>query len=554
MRSLMRPACLFVLIALWAASPASPLRAQDAASGAVSGVAQTPAGVVAGAFEGALADQVAGDPVLDAVYGMRRFVPIFTGPEDGPRRRALLRAIAEADAHGLPAARYGLAGLRAALLEAATETARARAEVALARALLAYGGDLAAGALDPREIARGMVREVRRPDPNALLADFAAAPDPAAWIAGLAPQTDEYARLLRARAELSARVAAPGAPEPLRVAGALRPGAAGPEVRALRDRLAAIGHGVELGPDSDPSLYDGALQAAVAAFQTQSGLNPDAVVGQRTVAALNLGDAERLAAVTVALERERWLNFDRGARHIWVNLADFSAKVIDAGEITFETETVVGAVLREKQTPEFSDLMRYLEVNPDWTVPPGVVRRDYLPTLQEDPTALAHLMLVDADGQPVAREAVDFRAYTARTFPYMLRQPPGDTNALGLVKFMFPNRHAIYLHDTPEKHLFARDSRTYSSGCVRLQDPFGLAHVLLARQSATPEADFRRALDSGRQVRINLKEPVPIHIDYRTAFFGADGVLRFRPDVYGRDRLVHEALLDAGLASRGVDG
>jgi len=311
-----------------------------------------------------------------------------------------------------------------------------------------------------------------------------------------------------------------------------------------------------------PELLDGtdvtdpraALQAAVAAFQTQSGLNPDAVVGQRTVAALNLGDAERLAAVTVALERERWLNFDRGARHIWVNLADFSAKVIDAGEITFETETVVGAVLREKQTPEFSDLMRYLEVNPDWTVPPGVVRRDYLPTLQEDPTALAHLMLVDADGQPVAREAVDFRAYTARTFPYMLRQPPGDTNALGLVKFMFPNRHAIYLHDTPEKHLFARDSRTYSSGCVRLQDPFGLAHVLLARQSATPEADFRRALDSGRQVRINLKDPVPIHIDYRTAFFGADGVLRFRPDVYGRDRLVHEALLDAGLASRGVDG
>jgi murein L,D-transpeptidase YcbB/YkuD len=119
---------------------------------------------------------------------------------------------------------------------------------------------------------------------------------------------------------------------------------------------------------------------------------------------------------------------------------------------------------------------------------------------------------------------------------------------------MFPNRHAIYLHDTPEKHLFARDSRTYSSGCVRLQDPFGLAHVLLARQSATPEADFRRALDSGRQVRINLKDPVPIHIDYRTAFFGMDGVLRYRPDVYGRDALVHEALLEAGLAQRGAEG
>ena len=554
MRSLMRSARLLALMALWAVSSAAPLRAQDAAATAPAFSAQAPSAVAVGAFERALADQVAGDPVLDAVYGMRRFAPILTGAEDAPRRRALLRAIAEADAHGLPAARYDLAGLRAALVGAATETARARAEVALARALLSYGGDLAAGALDPRKIARGMVREVKRPDPGALLADFAAAPDPAAWIAGLAPQTAEYARLMRARAELVARIAAPGAAAPLRIASALRPGAVGPGVIALRERLGAIGHGVELAPDSDPAIYDAALQAAVAAFQTRSGLNPDAVVGQRTVAALNLGDAERLAAVTVALERERWLNLERGTRHIWVNLADFSAKVIDDGAITFETETVVGAVLREKQTPEFSDLMRYLEVNPDWTVPPGVVRRDYLPTLQEDPTALAHLMLVDSEGRPVAREAVDFRAYTARTFPYMLRQPPGDTNALGLVKFMFPNRHAIYLHDTPEKHLFARDSRTYSSGCVRLQDPFGLAHVLLGRQSETPEADFRRALDSGRQVRINLKEPVPIHIDYRTAFFGADGTLKFRPDVYGRDRLVHEALLDAGLASRGVEG
>lgn len=547
MRSFIPAVLILALSALW---PAPPVGAQGTPGTAATGAPE----VQAGAFARALADQVAGDAALDAVYGMRRFAPIFTGPEDGARRRALIGAIAEADVHGLPSARYGLTGLRAALGDATTESARARAEVTLARALVAYGGDLGSGALDPRRIARGMVREVSRPDPSRMLADFAAAPDPAAWIAALAPQTPEYARLLRARAELMIRAAAPATAAPLRIATALRPGAVGPEVLALRARMEALGLAAAPTPGTDPAAYDATLQAEVAAFQALSGLNPDAVVGQRTVAALNYGDSDRLAAVTVALERERWLNVARGERHIWVNLADFSAKVIDGGRITFETETVVGAVLREKQTPEFSDLMRYLEVNPDWTVPPGVVRRDYLPTLQEDPTALAHLMLVDADGQPVAREAVDFRAYTARTFPFMLRQPPGDTNALGLVKFMFPNRHAIYLHDTPEKHLFARDSRTYSSGCVRLQDPFGLAHVLLARQSATPEADFRRALDSGRQVRINLKEPVPIHIDYRTAFFGADGVLRFRPDVYGRDRLVHEALLDAGLAQRGVEG
>jgi murein L,D-transpeptidase YcbB/YkuD len=525
-----------------------------AQTSAIATPSQAAAATAPDAFAQALAAQTSDDSVLGPFFRERGYAPIFTGPADSARRVALIAALAEADAHGLPAARYGREGLRAALAAATTETARARAEIALARALLSFGGDLSAGAIDPRSVARGMVREVARPEPAALLAAFAAAEDPARHLAGLAPQTVEYARLLRARAELSVRAAHRPQTEPLRISESIEPGDSGPAIMLMRARLAELGHPAVLPVEGDPAVYDPALQTAVEAFQRESGLNPDGVVGQRTVAALNLGDGDRLRAVTVALERERWLNMPRGSRHILVNLADFRVRLIDDGQVTFETAAVVGAVLREKQTPEFSDLMRYMEVNPDWTVPPGVVRRDYLPTLQEDPTALAHLELVDAEGNAVARDAVDFTLYTPGTFPFTLRQPPGDTNALGLVKFMFPNRHAIYLHDTPEKHLFARDSRTYSSGCVRLQDPFGLAHVLLARQSATPEADFRRALDSGRQVRINLKDPVPIHIDYRTAFFGMDGVLRYRPDVYGRDALVHEALLEAGLAQRGAEG
>ncbi|MFN6979150.1 MAG: L,D-transpeptidase family protein, partial [Gemmobacter sp.] len=255
----------------------------------------------------------------------------------------------------------------------------------------------------------------------------------------------------------------------------------------------------------------------------------------------------RLGAIAVAMERERWLDADRGARHIWVNLADFSAKVIDDGKVTFATKAVIGATLTEKHTPEFSRLMTYMEVNPDWTVPPGIIRRDYLPKLQSNPNALGHLQVVDARGRVVPRDQIDFAAYSARNFPFNLRQPPGATNALGRVKFMFPNPWSIYLHDTPERHLFARENRAYSSGCVRLNDPFDFAYVLLARQEADPRAAFHRVLDSGRQERIFLAEPVPIHLDYRTAFTGTKGELHFRRDIYGRDAAILAALVQAGV-------
>lgn len=487
------------------------------------------------------------DHDLGAFYAARAYAPVWTGPDDAPRRAAVLDALADAPAHALPAARYGRAGLLAQLASARSELDRAAAELRLSEAYTAFARDISTGVLDPKKASRGIKRTVIRPLPAALMQGLADAADTAEHLAALAPQHPEYARLLRARAALAGQVVAGGFGAGVPEGPSLRPGDTDPRVAAMRTRLARLGYGFATPVGIDPARYDTELAEVLRAFQRDHGLADDAVAGPRTRAALNLTATQRLHAIEVALERERWMNIDRGARHVWVNLADFTVQLLDEGQVTYDTRSVVGAVRRDKQTPEFSDRMRYLEINPDWTVPEGVVRRDYLPQLQEDPFALGHLQLITQDGAPIARDMVDFSAFTARTFPFMLRQPPGDTNALGRVKFMFPNHYAIYLHDTPEKQLFARERRTYSSGCVRLAKPFELAHVLLARQDEDPEGTFQRALDSGKQMRILLKDPVPVHIEYRTAFFGAQTRLQFRFDVYGRDRAVHAALVGAGL-------
>ncbi len=527
----------FLVLALIAAAPATI--AQTAAVPGAASAAQAGLPRVAASFRQAVAVAAAGDAAVAAFYADRDYMPLWTGPDDAARRAALMAALDAAALHALPTGRAD--ALRAAFAAAASEGDRGRAEVAMTRAFLAHARALAHGLTDPRRIDAGLKREVAVEAPRAMLERFAAAADPAAFLRAQAPDTPEYARLLRARMALLAAEAA-GGWGPAVPARALKPGDSGPAVVALRDRLVRMGY---LAP-TPLADYGPALSAAVQAFQFAHGLPADGVAGEATMAEVNRPLSDRLGAVAVAMERERWLPRDRGARHIWVNLADFTAKIIDDGKVTFATRAVIGATIPEKNTPEFSDEMTYMELNPDWTVPPGIIRRDYLPKLQSNPNALRHLQVVDSRGRVVPREQINFSAYSASSFPFNLRQPPGETNALGRVKFMFPNPWSIYLHDTPEKHLFAHDSRAYSSGCVRLADPFDFAYALLARQEADPRTAFHRVLDSGRQERIFLATPVPIHLDYRTAFTGVRGDLNFRRDIYGRDALILAALRAAG--------
>ncbi|TMV55758.1 murein L,D-transpeptidase, partial [Thioclava sp. BHET1] len=245
---------------------------------------------------------------------------------------------------------------------------------------------------------------------------------------------------------------------------------------------------------------------------------------------------------------------DLGKRYVWVNLADYSAEVIDDGDVTFKTRAVVGRAGPDTSSPEFSDNIEYMVVNPSWYVPRSIVVKEYLPAMQRNPNADPQLQLIDASGRVVDRSTVDFTQYNAHSFPYALKQPPSDGNALGLVKFMFPNRYNIYLHDTPSKSLFERQTRDFSHGCIRLQKPFDMAYTLLAPQSSDPKATFQTALHSGKQDTIMLHQKVPVHLVYFTAFVSRSGRLEYRRDVYGRDAEIFDALSKAGVVLRGVQG
>ena len=269
---------------------------------------------------------------------------------------------------------------------------------------------------------------------------------------------------------------------------------------------------------------------------------------------MNRSVQERLQSIIVAMERERWVNQERGRRHILVNIPDFTAKVVDNGKVTFETRSVVGATNSDRPTPEFSDVMEFMVINPSWYVPRSIVTKEYLPALQRNPNAVSHIEITDSKGRKVNRGAVNFSQYTARTFPFAMRQPPSKGNALGLVKFMFPNQYNIYLHDTPSKNLFARESRAFSHGCVRLADPFDFAYTLLAKQTSDPKGLFQSKLATGREQTVTLDQPVPVHLIYRTAFTTPKGHTQYRRDVYGRDAKIWNALSQAGVALRAVQG
>jgi murein L,D-transpeptidase YcbB/YkuD len=196
--------------------------------------------------------------------------------------------------------------------------------------------------------------------------------------------------------------------------------------------------------------------------------------------------------------------------------------------------------------------MEHMVINPSWGVPRSITVKEYLPLLQRNPNAIRQFQVLDSRGRVVPRGAVNFAAYNARNFPYGLRQPPSDGNALGLVKFMFPNPYNIYLHDTPSKSLFEHEVRAYSHGCIRVADPFDLAYALLSMQTDTPEADFKAALTSGRETTVKLEQNVPVHLVYFTAYPTAKGKMAYARDVYGRDAALYEALVAAGVALGGV--
>ena len=498
-------------------------------------------------FRQAIAEMAWEDEAVAGFYRSNGFQPIWTGADatSAQRRSALLRALSEASQHGLP----DMTAKANALLDQMRTVQSTRdlgeVEVALSRALVDYARDIQTGLLVPSRIDGGMVRKKRKVDIAALLAGMETE-RPFAYMQSLVPHSQQYHALMRQKLRLETIMNAGGWGETV-PNGKLEAGAKGAKVVALRNRLVAMGY-------MDRSLsnvFDEKLQDAVRQFQEDHGLNVDGVAGAGTISEINRPVEDRLKSVLVAMERERWLTPERGERHVLVNQTDFTAKIMDQGEVTFVTRSVIGKHTSDRRTPEFSDTMEHMVINPSWYVPRSIVTKEYLPKLKNNPHAHSYIEITDNRGRVVNRDTTDFTQFTARSFPFNMRQPPSSRNALGLVKFMFPNKYNIYLHDTPAKNLFSREVRAYSHGCIRLAQPFEFAYALLAKQSEDPKAFFDRTLKTGRETKVNLEKHVPVHIIYRTAFIDETGTAQFRRDVYGRDAKVWDALERAGVALPG---
>jgi murein L,D-transpeptidase YcbB/YkuD len=303
---------------------------------------------------------------------------------------------------------------------------------------------------------------------------------------------------------------------------ALRVGMRDPRVPLIRARF-------NLGPaHADENAYDERVASAVAQFQREKGLPANGVLTQQTIAALSGPSSARLEDDLVAnMERFRWLPQDLGERHVAVNVPEFRLRLVEKGAVVQETKVIVGRA--ETPTPIFSDEMETVIINPSWTVPPSILRKEFLPALAQD---------------PFYAERRGFRVFR-RGNQISVQQPPGERNALGYIKFIFPNQHSVYLHDTPTRNLFRAERRAFSHGCVRVEQPFRLAEEVLGEDSTWTEQKLRRLIGRGER-HIRLRRTLPVHITYFTLAVDERGQVHTFDDIYGVNRKVKLALGLAG--------
>jgi murein L,D-transpeptidase YcbB/YkuD len=458
----------------------------------------------------------------------------------------LVRAIGDAAADGLDPRDYHqalLARLRGEVAASGQSDAELLADydLLLTDALVRLGYHLMFGKVDPERVDPNwnMAREIHGFVPAIEIQRILETGDVYEALEREKPGHQVYTGLKRELARYRQIEAAGG--WPLVPAGpVLRVGAADARVPALKRRLQATGDLVTGGRDTS-TVYDSTLATAVRGFQERMGLDDDGVLGEGTRSALNVPVGKRIQQIRLNLERGRWVLHHLDSTFVVVNIAGYSVAYIRDGRTVWRSRAVVG--LPYRRTPIFRDSITYLVFNPTWTVPPGILARDMLPRLKRGGIrALPEGMRVlNRSGRPVDASRIDWSAYSASSFPFTLRQDPGPQNPLGLVKFMFPNRYLVYLHDTPSRELFGESARAFSSGCIRVERPFELAELLLADQNWTSDS-IARAVGTRRIRTVNLRRPTPVLLLYWTAWSDDEGRVNFRPDIYQRDVRLARAL------------
>lgn len=475
--------------------------------------------------------------------------PWFNGGQLSESGSRLWNAIRNADRFGVDRERLHYNALNHRLGQSANLQARLIFETSqlLDSSFRLLITEVSAGRVSPKESQRYWFDEVEAPDTEELLDVVKYSP------AAIGPILSELSHnnrniepLLQKISEYRAIETAGGWPT-LSEGPTIEPGDTSPRVITLRQRLLLTGDlesRYTNGLDSEAAdTYSEELQQAVERFQARHGLLVDRLVGRGTLAALNVSVTERIKQIQLNIERHRWLPAKYADRHIVTNIPDYKLRVVENGVTTLEMPVVVGKP--KHQTPVFTEDMQFLEVNPTWTVPRSITNKELVPKERDNPGSLqaSGFRVLRRDGSRIPFEQVPHDAWYASEFPYTLRQGAGERNALGKVKFMMPNKYAIYLHDTPAKRLFGKQRRAFSHGCVRLGDPLALANHLLGSQGWSQDR-IDGLFAQQKTKRVNLDQPIPNHIVYLTSWMGEDGTLQFRNDIYKLDATLKAALAD----------
>jgi L,D-transpeptidase YcbB len=461
-------------------------------------------------------DRKAKAPV-EAFYAARNYAPMWV--ENGAqnaRGKAAATYLAGVSADGLDPGDYPVPSFANADAGALAES-----ELKLTATVLTYARHAQIGRVHYSRVSADIVYDLVAPEPGAVLAKLVEAKNMAEALDSFNPPHAGYKALKAKLAEARGRTGEPGRVR-ISLGKTLKPGMEDPRVPLLRERLGVAG-------DNADTTYDKVLSEAVKTFQRQRDLAPTGVLSNATVDALNGPRRDRDADVIIAnMERWRWLPRDLGRAYVMVNIPDYTLKVIDRGAMVWTTRIVAGQP-GEKATPLLSETMKYITFNPTWNVPPSIINNEYLPALAQDPTVL------DRMGLKVEHN---------RDGSVRIYQPPGAANALGRIRFNFPNKFLVYQHDTPDKHLFDKDKRAFSHGCMRVQFPDKYAEVLL--NIANPKDGYTieriRRMYGADERDVHLTTPIPVHLTYQTAFVDDAGHLAIREDVYGRDSRLLAAL------------
>jgi len=325
------------------------------------------------------------------------------------------------------------------------------------------------------------------------------------------------------------------------IKGSIKIGQSNMAIPAIRERLRSTGELANCSTPKTPKLYDACLQKAIIKFQKNNGINPNGIINTRTLKALRENIDTRISKIRLNMDRIKWLNHRFEQRSIMINIPDFKFTFIENNKATKEMKVIVGDT--KHHTPVFSNRVSTIILNPYWNVPQSIIQKEFIPKLLKNPNAMIKENIEvtrgwDRDEPKINPAAIDWSQYQySKTVPFRFAQPPGNGNALGKIKFLFPNNFAVYMHDTPTKRLFNEDVRAFSHGCIRLAEPMELLKIFASFDSAVDMERANKILKGKTQTQINLKNSIPVDIVYLTSWVDYDGVLQFRDDVYGYDEL-----------------